>query len=309
MDQLYPLVIYHFTFPELFHDRDLEPDYPFPGSSPVAGRTEVLNELAVKSSHAMFFGLTFIGDPAFRSEVENAPVPPAPRPLSGGVEVIETGPLAEMAAMTGGAVYQVGDADLSLLLEAIAESIEVWSTGRPAGDGDGDGVLDGEDNCPAVANPSQADSDGDAIGSACDNCPTVPNSDQSDGDFNGIGDACETLGCVADATTLCLEDGRFRVTVDWATTLGTSGQGMAQTLTTECGYFWFFQPNNVEAVVKVLDGCGTNDRFWVFVTGLTNVEVDLVVTDTVSGFTRTYHNPQETPFQPILDTAAFATCP
>jgi hypothetical protein len=137
----------------------------------------------------------------------------------------------------------------------------------------------------------------------------VANPDQLDGDFNGIGDACETLGCVPDATTLCLNGGRFRVTVDWTTPLGTSGQGMAQALTADSGYYWFFQPDNIETVVKVLDGCGTNDRYWVFAAGLTNVEVDLLVTDTASGITRPYHNPQGTSFRAILDTAAFATCP
>ena len=35
-------------------------------------------------------------------------------------------------------------------------------------DADGDGVPDAIDNCPTVANPSQADSDGDGIGDACD---------------------------------------------------------------------------------------------------------------------------------------------
>jgi hypothetical protein len=33
---------------------------------------------------------------------------------------------------------------------------------------DGDGVLDGEDNCPTVENPSQADTDGDGEGDACE---------------------------------------------------------------------------------------------------------------------------------------------
>jgi MYXO-CTERM domain-containing protein len=35
-------------------------------------------------------------------------------------------------------------------------------------DSDGDGIPDDEDNCPFVANPSQADTDGDGIGNACD---------------------------------------------------------------------------------------------------------------------------------------------
>jgi uncharacterized repeat protein (TIGR01451 family) len=41
-------------------------------------------------------------------------------------------------------------------------------------DGDGDGVGDGSDNCPGVANPTQADADGDGIGDACDLCPSIP---------------------------------------------------------------------------------------------------------------------------------------
>jgi pimeloyl-ACP methyl ester carboxylesterase len=41
----------------------------------------------------------------------------------------------------------------------------------PTIDTDGDGIIDGEDNCPSVANPDQADSDGDGVGDACE--PTV----------------------------------------------------------------------------------------------------------------------------------------
>jgi hypothetical protein len=78
-------------------------------------------------------------------------------------------------------------------------------------DGDGDGITDADDNCPAVANADQADADGDGIGDACDafpndpdndadgdgvggdtdNCPAVANPDQADVDNDGIGDACD----------------------------------------------------------------------------------------------------------------------
>jgi hypothetical protein len=40
--------------------------------------------------------------------------------------------------------------------------------GQSANDLDGDGVPDAIDNCPSVANPSQADSNGNGIGDACD---------------------------------------------------------------------------------------------------------------------------------------------
>lgn len=87
-----------------------------------------------------------------------------------------------------------------------------------SGDGDGDGVADGEDLCPDAYDPDQWDSDGDKIGDDCDKCPLdvgedcapvagdadgdgIPdeedncrlegNADQADADGDGTGDACD----------------------------------------------------------------------------------------------------------------------
>ncbi|HEX4964446.1 MAG TPA: BACON domain-containing carbohydrate-binding protein [Thermoanaerobaculia bacterium] len=114
--------------------------------------------------------------------------------------------------------------------------------------------------------------------------------------------------CVPGGTRLCLDSGRFSVEAAWTTPDGKSGQGQAVPLSTNAGYFWFFAPTNVEVVVKVLRGCSLNQRFWVYAAGLTNVEVTFTVTDVLTGTSRTYHNPPNQAFAPILDTSALAAC-
>ncbi len=116
--------------------------------------------------------------------------------------------------------------------------------------------------------------------------------------------------CTADTHRLCLNGGRFAVEAQWSTIQATAGAGIAVPLTDDTGYFTFFSAENVEVVVKVLDGCFPPfNHYWVFASGLTNVEVELTVTDTQTGEVVTYFNPQLTPFQPIQDTQAFDTCP
>ncbi len=114
--------------------------------------------------------------------------------------------------------------------------------------------------------------------------------------------------CVADLTTLCLNEDRFRVAVHWETE-NQSGDGKAVELTGDTGYFWFFSENNVEVVIKVLNGCAIGDgAYWVFIGGLTDVRVELEVEDIVSGESKTYVNEAGTLFVPVTDTTAFPTC-
>ncbi len=98
----------------------------------------------------------------------------------------------------------------------------------PEKDGDGDGIIDKNDNCPNASNPDQADTDGDGVGNVCDsdddndglpdtdegtigtnpvdpdtdddgikdgqdNCPLISNPSQTDTDRDGKGDACDTV--------------------------------------------------------------------------------------------------------------------
>jgi len=112
-----------------------------------------------------------------------------------------------------------------------------------------------------------------------------------------------------DPKALYLSGGRFRIDATWRTAKGATGTGQAVPLTDDTGYFWFFDPANVEVTVKVIDACSLNHRYWIFAGGLTNVRVDLRIADTATGVTKTYSNPLGTSFKPILDTGALATCP
>lgn len=115
--------------------------------------------------------------------------------------------------------------------------------------------------------------------------------------------------CTGDGTTLCLNDDRFRVTVQWENAAGDSGDGQGVQLTGDTGYFWFFSEDNVEVVIKVLNGCGIGDgAYWVFIGGLTDVRVEVDVEDVEAEETKTYVNELGTLFVPVSDTAAFLTC-
>jgi hypothetical protein len=125
----------------------------------------------------------------------------------------------------------------------------------------------------------------------------------------GICGAAFAAAAHAAGAPLLLQGGRFEVQAAWRTSNGQTGVGTPTRLTEESGTFWFFSPTNIEMVVKVLDACtGPSGRFWVFAGGLTDVEVDLTVTDTATAEKKTYRNPQGTPFEPIQDTGAFNTC-
>jgi len=98
-------------------------------------------------------------------------------------------------------------------------------------------------------------------------------------------------GCQASATALCLQQGRYRVEARWRDFEGHTGSGHAVPLTADTGTFWFFDPANTEAIVKILDGQGLNSHVWVFYGALSSVEYTLTVTDTQTGLTRQYFNP------------------
>jgi len=114
----------------------------------------------------------------------------------------------------------------------------------------------------------------------------------------------DTSPCGPDATTLCLHQERFEVQVAWEDFRGGQGVGHAMPQTGDSGWFWFFDEENVELLVKVLDARTVNGRFWVFFGALSNVAYTLTVRDTESGEVKSYPNPSGR-FASVGDTSAF----
>ena len=90
-------------------------------------------------------------------------------------------------------------------LQAGSDPLDAASTPSNVDDQDGDGKVDAQDNCPAVANANQLDTDDDEAGDACDadddndgdldnhdNCPLTANANQANNDGDAQGDLCDT---------------------------------------------------------------------------------------------------------------------
>ena len=111
--------------------------------------------------------------------------------------------------------------------------------------------------------------------------------------------------CVPSDTSYCLSNGRIKVGVRWKAFDGTVSPGRVSSReSADDGSFWFFDPDNIELVVKALDGRQINGHWWIFYGSLTNVEFELTVTDTAVGLVKTYSNSADE-FASFGDTNAF----
>jgi len=112
--------------------------------------------------------------------------------------------------------------------------------------------------------------------------------------------------CTAGSDVMCLGDGRYRVQTTYERGSDLRGTGRAIEISEESGLFWFFSATNVEAIVKVLDGCDLNNHRWVFTTGLTDLRVVVLIVDTQTGETATYVSEGGSAFAPVTDTEALS---
>jgi hypothetical protein len=112
--------------------------------------------------------------------------------------------------------------------------------------------------------------------------------------------ARQGFSVVEPADALSLHGGRLTVTATWKNPYSgkeEEGVGHAVKLTEESGAFWFFDSNNQEVVVKILDGRDVNAHWWIFISSLTTVEYTVTVTECplnpqsfISCNSRTFHN-------------------
>lgn len=111
---------------------------------------------------------------------------------------------------------------------------------------------------------------------------------------------------------LCLNT-RFAITTKWRTnpTPGTptDGDGHVVVAGANSGIFWFFSSDNWEVMVKALNACGLNSRYWIFSAATTNVFYRMEVFDIRAGVNKIYFNYPGPPAPAVTDTDAFATCP
>ena len=106
-------------------------------------------------------------------------------------------------------------------------------------------------------------------------------------------------------TTPLVFDGGYRVSMCYETAQGRVGEAQAGIWASgQSGLLWFFDRDNAEVLVKVLDGCSSNRHRWVFVAPVTDVAFNLYVTSS-GGREWTHRNPLGQTAVTRSDTSAF----
>lgn len=113
-------------------------------------------------------------------------------PGPGGFSTLQISPFSVGVGTVGPFVKDssgviVGDNNADTFVDSVVNGGIVVGAGT-CSDSDGDGVPDGNDNCPATYNPTQTNFDGDSQGDACD----------IDDDNDGLVDGSEPSGCQFD---------------------------------------------------------------------------------------------------------------
>ena len=113
--------------------------------------------------------------------------------------------------------------------------------------------------------------------------------------------------CKPDWATLCLQDYRYQLWVQWWTAGSSAAHArVVPKATNDSGLFRFYDAENWEILVKVLDGCAVNGHHWVYGAATTDLGYQITVNDTVTGEFREYLNEPGRPAPAITDGEAFS---
>ncbi|MDE2923306.1 MAG: hypothetical protein OYL92_17495 [Acidobacteriota bacterium] len=119
-----------------------------------------------------------------------------------------------------------------------------------------------------------------------------PEPDPTDTTLGPLPDPPQGLGytdCRPETASLVF-DGGFKVAVCYETAGGEIGEGKAGIwASSESGLLWFFNRDNAEVLVKVLDGCHLNGHRWVYVAPVTDLAFNLYV-QSPDGTNWSHHN-------------------
>lgn len=111
--------------------------------------------------------------------------------------------------------------------------------------------------------------------------------------------------CEPRATPLSF-DGGYIVRMCYEVSDGTIGEAKSGTWASgQSGLLWFFNRDNAEVLIKVLDGCSINDHRWVYVAPVTDLAFNLVVIRISDGQRWFHRNKSGHTAATSSDTAAF----
>ncbi len=120
-----------------------------------------------------------------------------------------------------------------------------------------------------------------------------------------------TLNCGTGNSTFACLNTHFSVGIQFRDpNTGVYGQAtVVDCPNPDSALFWFFASNAWEVMVKTVNACSLDNRYWVFSAAATNVFYRLEVLDVKAGVNKVYFNYPGPPAPAVTDTAAFATCP
>jgi PKD repeat protein len=106
-----------------------------------------------------------------------------------------------------------------------------------------------------------------------------------------VSPASAATGCTADAHTLCLANGRYKVTSRWKNQYGGGAEAMLSkaALTDKTGAFWLSDSATYEYLIRISTATN-NGRAWIAIPTFTSVEFWVAVTDTATGQYKEYHS-------------------